>query len=327
MGFLTGKKFLITGVLSNRSIAYGIAQACRAQGAELAFSYVGERFKDRITEFAAEFDSRLIFDCDVGDDAQIEQLFKDLSTHWPKFDGFVHSIGFAPREAITGNFLDGLSRENFRIAHDISAYSFPAMAKAALPYLNDKGALLTLSYLGAMRAIPKRTQARHQLRPGLRGDHLIQDGVHGRVLEADHIAGTFHVRCLGAVTFQQLGTRGLATDQAVADDLEVEDIHALLQDGKVDHPVVHLDAQLLQVACIGRHDAAHGPGVVQELDGEGLALGVAQRAVAVGPASRRQQVACAAQVVTQGVAGSRIQAGYGRLRHLLREYLGRQLAS
>ncbi len=154
MGFLTGKKFLITGVLSNRSIAYGIAKACHDQGAELAFSYVGERFKDRITEFAADFGSKLIFDCDVGDDAQIDQLFKDLSVHWPKFDGFVHSIGFAPREAIAGNFLDGLSRENFRIAHDISAYSFPAMAKAALPYLNDKGSLVTLSYLGALRAIP-----------------------------------------------------------------------------------------------------------------------------------------------------------------------------
>jgi enoyl-[acyl-carrier protein] reductase I len=154
MGFLTGKKFLITGVLSNRSIAYGIAKACHEQGAELAFSYVGERFKDRITEFAADFGSKLIFDCDVGDDAQIENLFKDLSAHWPQFDGFVHSIGFAPREAIAGNFLDGLSRENFRIAHDISAYSFPAMAKAALPFLKDKSALLTLSYLGAMRAIP-----------------------------------------------------------------------------------------------------------------------------------------------------------------------------
>jgi enoyl-[acyl-carrier protein] reductase I len=154
MGFLTGKKFLITGVLSNRSIAYGIAQACHAQGAELAFSYVGERFKDRITEFAADFGSKLIFDCDVGDDAQIDKLFKDLSGHWPKFDGFVHSIGFAPREAIAGNFLDGLSRENFRIAHDISAYSFPALAKASLPYLNDKSAMLTLSYLGAMRTVP-----------------------------------------------------------------------------------------------------------------------------------------------------------------------------
>jgi enoyl-[acyl-carrier protein] reductase I len=154
MGFLAGKKLLITGVLSNRSIAYGIAKACRQQGAELAFSYVGERFKDRITEFAADFDSTLVFDCDVADDAQIERLFADLGQHWPTFDGFVHSIGFAPREAIAGDFLDGLSRESFRIAHDISAYSFPAMAKAALPRLNPGSALLTLSYLGALRTIP-----------------------------------------------------------------------------------------------------------------------------------------------------------------------------
>ena len=154
MGFLAGKRLLITGVLSNRSIAYGIAKACRREGAELAFSYVGERFKDRIAEFASEFESSLIFDCDVGDDAQIDALFKDLSATWPRFDGFVHSIGFAPREAIAGNFLDGLSRENFKIAHDISAYSFPAMAKAALPYLNDYSALLTLTYLGAERIMP-----------------------------------------------------------------------------------------------------------------------------------------------------------------------------
>jgi enoyl-[acyl-carrier protein] reductase I len=154
MGFLSGKKLLITGVLSNRSIAYGIAKACHAQGAELAFSYVGERFKDRITEFAADFGSTLVFDCDVGDDAQIEAMFKNLSVHWPKFDGFVHAIGFAPREAIAGDFLDGLSREAFRIAHDISAYSFPGMAKAALPLLNDKSALLTLTYLGAIRTVP-----------------------------------------------------------------------------------------------------------------------------------------------------------------------------
>ena len=154
MGFLTGKKLLITGVLSNRSIAYGIAKACHSQGAELAFSYVGERFKGRITEFAADFDSKLIFDCDVGDDEQIAQLFKDLSAHWPTFDGFVHSIGYAPREAIAGDFLEGLSREGFKIAHDISAYSFPAMAKAALPYLNPQSALLTLTYLGAIRVVP-----------------------------------------------------------------------------------------------------------------------------------------------------------------------------
>jgi enoyl-[acyl-carrier protein] reductase I len=154
MGFLTGKKLLITGVLSNRSIAYGIAKACHAQGAELAFSYVGERFKGRITEFAADFDSILIFDCDVGDDAQIDKLFSDLSAHWPTFDGFVHSIGYASRESISGDFLEGLSREGFKIAHDISAYSFPAMAKAALPFLNPKSALLTLTYLGALRVLP-----------------------------------------------------------------------------------------------------------------------------------------------------------------------------
>jgi enoyl-[acyl-carrier protein] reductase I len=155
MGFLAGKRLLITGLLSNRSIAYGIAKACHREGAELAFSYVGERFKDRITEFAAEFDSTLVFDCDVGSDEQIERLFADLGQVWTDgLDGFVHSIGFAPREAIAGEFLDGLSRENFRIAHDISAYSFPAMAKAALPRLRSNASLLTLSYLGAMRFVP-----------------------------------------------------------------------------------------------------------------------------------------------------------------------------
>ncbi len=154
MGFLSGKRFLITGVLNNRSIAYGIAKACHREGAELAFSYVGDRFKDRITEFAAEFDSTLTFDCDVGSDEQIARTFAQLGETWPQFDGFVHSIGFAPREAIGGDFLDGMSRENFRIAMDISAYSFPAMAKAAAPMLRPGAALLTLSYLGAVRYVP-----------------------------------------------------------------------------------------------------------------------------------------------------------------------------
>ena len=154
MGFLTGKKLLITGVLSNRSIAYGIAKACHREGAELAFSYVGERFKDRITEFANDFGSKLIFDCDVGSDEQIAAMFTGLQKTWPTFDGFVHAIGYAPREAIAGDFLDGLSREGFKIAHDISAYSFPAMAKAALPMLNPRSALLTLTYLGALRTVP-----------------------------------------------------------------------------------------------------------------------------------------------------------------------------
>ncbi len=154
MGFLAGKRLLITGVLSNRSIAYGIARACHREGAELALSYQGERFKDRVSEFAAEFGSRLVYDCDVADDAQIERLFAALAQDWPQYDGFVHSIGFAPKEAISGDFLDGLSREAFRIAHDISSYSFPAMAKAALPNLRPGAALLTLTYLGALRSVP-----------------------------------------------------------------------------------------------------------------------------------------------------------------------------
>lgn len=154
MAFLQGKRILITGLLSNRSIAYGIAQACRREGAELAFTYVGERFKDRITEFAKEFDSELVFDCDVSSDEQIDAVFTDLKKSWDTLDGVVHAIGFAPREAIAGDFLDGFSREAFRIAHDISAYSFPALAKAALPMMNENSSLLTLSYLGAIRAIP-----------------------------------------------------------------------------------------------------------------------------------------------------------------------------
>ena len=154
MGFLAGKRFLITGILNNRSIAYGIARACHREGAELAFSYQGERFKERIAEFAAEFGSTLTFDLDVADDAQIARTFAQLGEAWPQFDGFVHAIGFAPREAIAGDFLDGLSREAFRVAHDISSYSFPAMAKAALPGLRPGASLLTLSYLGALRAVP-----------------------------------------------------------------------------------------------------------------------------------------------------------------------------
>ena len=154
MGFLSGKRILVTGVLNNRSIAYGIARACHREGAELAFSYVGERFRERIAETAAEFGSSLTFECDVASDEQIERTFSQLAQAWPQFDGFVHSIGFAPREAIAGDFLHGLSRESFRIAHDISAYSFPAMAKAALPLLRPGAALLTLSYLGAVRYVP-----------------------------------------------------------------------------------------------------------------------------------------------------------------------------
>lgn len=155
MGFLANKLILITGMISTRSIAYGIAQAMHREGAELAFTYQGERVRDRVLDLAKEFNSELVFQCDVGSDDEINQLFVDLNKHWDGFDGFVHAIAFAPREALDGEFLDGFSREAFRIAHDISAYSFPAMAKAALPMMEGRNAaLLTMSYLGAVRTMP-----------------------------------------------------------------------------------------------------------------------------------------------------------------------------
>jgi enoyl-[acyl-carrier-protein] reductase (NADH) len=135
-------------------VAYGIARACRREGAELAFSYQGERFRERVAGFAAEFGSTLVYNCDVAEDAQIEALFAALGEAWPTFDGFVHSIGYAPKEAIAGDFLEGLSREAFKIAHDISSYSFPALAKAAASRLTPSAALLTLTYLGAERSVP-----------------------------------------------------------------------------------------------------------------------------------------------------------------------------
>jgi len=155
MGFLQGKRILITGVLSNRSIAFGVAQACRQQGAELAFTYVGERFEERVRGFAAQLGSDLVLPCDVGEDAQIRQLVEQLQGKWGHLDGLLHSIGFAPREAIAGDFLEGLSREAFQIAHDISAYSFPALVKAALPLLQGRSSsVLTLTYLGAEKVVP-----------------------------------------------------------------------------------------------------------------------------------------------------------------------------
>lgn len=154
MGFLANKRILITGMISNRSIAYGVAQAMKREGAALAFTYQGERVKERVISMAQEFGSELVFPCDVASDSEIEQLFTNLSKKWDKFDGFVHAIAFAPREALDGEFLDGFSREAFRVAHDISSYSFPAMAKAALPYLKDHSSLLTMSYLGAVRTMP-----------------------------------------------------------------------------------------------------------------------------------------------------------------------------
>lgn len=154
MGFMTGKHILITGVASKLSIAYGIAKAMRDQGAELAFTYQNDKLKPRVEEFAQSLGSSIVLPCDVAEDESIENLFTELAKVWPKFDGFVHSIGFAPADQLDGDYVDAVNREGFRIAHDISAYSFVAMAKACRSMLNPNSALLTLSYLGAERAIP-----------------------------------------------------------------------------------------------------------------------------------------------------------------------------
>ncbi len=155
MGFLDGKRALIVGVASNRSIAWGIAQAMRREGAELAFTYQGEKLKSRVEEMASECGSSLYFPCDVGDDAQIDTLMTELGQHWDGLDILVHSVAFAPREQLEGRFVDSVTREGFRMAHDISAYSFVALAKAAYPLMKGRqGALLTMTYAGAVRAIP-----------------------------------------------------------------------------------------------------------------------------------------------------------------------------
>lgn len=155
MGFLAGKKILITGLLSNRSIAYGVAAAAHREGAELAFTYQNDRFLDRVTEMAQEFGSSLVFPCDVSTDAEITVLFDSLAKRWDGLDGLVHSIAYAPREALAGDFLDALTREAFRVSQEVSAYSFPALAKAARPMLHGRrGSLVTMTYLGAVRTMP-----------------------------------------------------------------------------------------------------------------------------------------------------------------------------
>ncbi len=155
MGFLAGKRALIVGLASERSIAHGIAVAFRREGAELAFTYQGERLKERVVEMARELGSELVFPMDVASDAEIDTAFAALKKHWGHFDVVVHSVGFAPREQLEGNYADVVTREGFRIAHDISSYSLAALAKAARPMLQGRnGSILTLSYLGAVRSIP-----------------------------------------------------------------------------------------------------------------------------------------------------------------------------
>jgi enoyl-[acyl-carrier protein] reductase I len=154
MGFLSGKRLLIVGLASNRSIAWGIAQAMHREGAELAFTYQNEKLRSRVEKMAEQCDSAITLPCDVSSDSEIDEAVTALGKHWDSLDGFVHSVAYAPREALEGSFIDSVDRERFRIAHDISAYSFAALAKATRPMLNKKAALLTLTYLGGVRTIP-----------------------------------------------------------------------------------------------------------------------------------------------------------------------------
>ena len=153
MGFLNGKRILVTGLISNRSIAFGIANALHKQGAKLAFSYQNERFEKRVCDMAKQWDSTLVFPCDVSSDEEIDDFFKTLKQHWDHFDGLIHAIAFAPKEQLEGNYMDHVSREGFKIAHDISSYSFAALGKAARPFMTKGGSLLTLSYIGSQRAM------------------------------------------------------------------------------------------------------------------------------------------------------------------------------
>lgn len=153
MGFLAGKRALIVGLATERSIAHGIAEAMRREGAELAFTYQ-ERFKDRVLGMAQEFGTDAVFAMDVADDAQIDRAFGDLRQRWDALDIVVHAVAFAPAEALHGNFTEVTTREAFRVAHDISSYSLTALARAAAPLMQGRaGAIVTLSYLGAVRAL------------------------------------------------------------------------------------------------------------------------------------------------------------------------------
>jgi enoyl-[acyl-carrier protein] reductase I len=155
MGFLQDKRILITGVASNRSIAYGIAKAMHREGAELAFTYQTEKLKGRVEKFAAEFGSSIILPLDVSSDEDIENVFTELGKSWDGLDSIVHSIGFAPREQLEGSYVEAVTREGFAVAHDISAYSFAALAKAGREMMQGRnGSLITLTYLGAVRTIP-----------------------------------------------------------------------------------------------------------------------------------------------------------------------------
>ncbi len=212
MGFLTGKRALITGVASDRSIAYGIAAAMHREGAELAFTYQNDKLKGRVEKFAAQFGSSIVIPCEVADDASIDAAFQQLATHWDGLDIVVHSIAFAPKEQLSGSIVDNTTREGSSIAHDISAYSFLALARYAKPMMAGRnGSMLALSYLGAVAAIPNYNvmgMAKASLEAGV------------RFMAADLGPQGIRVNAISAGPIRTLAASGIAGFRKMLDHFE-----------------------------------------------------------------------------------------------------------
>jgi enoyl-[acyl-carrier protein] reductase I len=240
MPFLQGRRILVTGMLSNRSIAYGIAKACAREGAELAFTYQGEGVRERVLELASEFGSSLVYPCDVADDAQIAELFDALGREWGGLDGLVHAIAFAPREALKGAFHQSVTREAFRIAHDISSYSLAALARGAAPLMEGRpAAIVTLSYLGAERAIPNYNVM------GLAKASL-EAGV--RYLASSLGPGGIRVNCISAGPIKTLAAAGIGGFSKILNFVEK---NAPLRRGVTIHEVGNTAAFLLSDLASG----------------------------------------------------------------------------
>lgn len=212
MGFLTGKRALITGIASNRSIAYGIAQAMHREGAELALTYQNDKLKSRVEKFAAEFGSSIVLPCDVGTDDQVAATFQQLGEHWDRLDILVHAIAYAPKEQLEGSIIDNTTREGAQVAHDISAYSFLAMAKQARPLMTGHpSSMLTLSYLGAVAAIPNYNvmgMAKASLEAGV------------RFMAADLGPDNIRVNAISAGPIRTLAASGIAGFRKMLDHFE-----------------------------------------------------------------------------------------------------------
>ena len=212
MGFLTGKRALITGVASDRSIAYGIAAAMHREGAELAFTYQNDKLKGRVEKFAAQFGSNIVIPCEVAEDASIAAAFQQLGEHWDGLDIVVHSIAFAPKEQLSGSIVDNTTREGSQIAHDISAYSFLALARYAKPMMAGRnGSMLALSYLGAVAAIPNYNvmgMAKASLEAGV------------RFMAADLGPQGIRVNAISAGPIRTLAASGIAGFRKMLDHFE-----------------------------------------------------------------------------------------------------------